>query len=169
MIVQIAFGLVAAVMLLSALRVVTTDNLVHTVLWLAITLASTAAAFVMLDAPFMAAIQLILYTGGILTLMLFGIMLTQRDQGVTVPNDASGRAKGVITAAALFGIMSAAVVETKSYPTAGRVNVPVEALGRSVLTEHLLAFEVLSILLLAVMVGAIVLARHKDHAPGDPT
>ncbi len=170
MILQIGFAVVAAVMLFSAFRVVTSGNLVHTVLWLAITLASTAVGFVMLDAPFLAAIQLILYTGGVLTLMLFGIMLTQRAEGTHVPNESSGIVRGAVTAGLLFSVMATAILETGSrLPTAGRLDVSVEALGKSVLTSHLLAFEVLSVLLLAVMVGAIVLARRKDHAPGDPS
>ena len=72
----IAFGIVAACLLLAALFVVTSKNLVHAVLWLAVTLASTAALFVLLQAPFLAGIQILLYTGGVITLMLFGVMLT---------------------------------------------------------------------------------------------
>jgi len=162
---QIGFGIVAAVMLLSSLRVVSSDNLVHTVLWLAITLGATSAAYVMLGAPFLAAVQLLLYTGGVLTLMLFGIMLTQRNEGVRVPNEATARGRGFALAAALFGVMAAAVVRTETLPTSPRVEISVESLGHSFLTRHLLAFEVLSILLLVVMVGAIVLARPKDPAP----
>ncbi len=162
---QIGFMVVAAVMLFSALRVASSHNLVHTVLWLATTLVSTAVAYVFLEAPFLAAIQLILYTGGVLTLMLFGIMLTQRNEGVEVPNESAGRGRAFVVAAALFGLFTAAVLKTDTLPHAPGPPVPVEAIGKSVLGPHLLAFEVLSVLLLAVMVGAIVLARRHDHAP----
>ncbi len=167
MMVQIGFGIIASVMMLSALFVVTSRNLVRTVLWLAVALASTSVAFVMLHAPFLAAIQLILYTGGVLTLMLFGIMLTQRHDGVEVPNESTAHARGLVTAAILFGVMAAAVLRTDGTPASPRVDISVEAIGQSFLTTHLLAFEVLSILLLAVMVGAIVLARPKDPLPPD--
>lgn len=159
---RIGFGVIAAVLLLSALRVVTTRNLVHAVLWLAITLATTAAAYVMLQAPFLAAIQLLLYTGGVLTLMLFGIMLTRRVEGVNVPVESSGQGKGAALAAALFGLMATAIMQTPNLPDAPAPAVGARELGKSFLTDHLLAFEVLSLLLLAAMVGAIVIARGRD-------
>ncbi len=165
---QLAFGLVAAVLLYSALRVVSDENLVHTVLWLGVTLATTAAAYVLLHAPFLAAIQIILYTGGALTLMLFGVMLTQRVESVEVPNAAAGQGRAAVVAALLFGVIAAAVVKTPGLPDSPPIDVPVRALGKSFLTTHLLAFEVLSVLLLTAMVGAIVLARKADPAP-EPT
>jgi len=70
MIERIGFAIVALGLLVSALRVVTSKNLVHSVLWLGATLVTTAIAYVMLSAPFIASIQILLYTGGVITLML---------------------------------------------------------------------------------------------------
>ena len=160
----IAFGIVAGCLLFSALLVVSGRNLVHSVLWLAVTLASTAVLYVLLGAPFLATIQIILYTGGVITLMLFGVMLTRRHDQVFVENETAGRRRipAFLTAATLFGVVAAAVFRTRPLPENPPRTVTTEEIGRSFLTEHLLAFEVLSILLLAAMIGAIVLARKLD-------
>ena len=163
----IAFGVVALALLICALRVVTARNLVHTVLWLGLMLAMTAIVFVFLHAPFLAAIQLILYTGGVLTLMLFGVMLTHRKEGVTsIPNPSAGIVPGVLLAGGVFALITAAVQRTTDLPAAAPVNITTQALGVSFLTEHALAFEVLSILLLAAVLGAIVIARRSDPQEG---
>ena len=161
----IGFGIVAACLLLSALFVVSGKNLVHSVLWLAVTLATTAVLFVMLSAPFLAGIQILLYTGGVITLMLFGVMLTRRHEGVMIENETTParRWPGAITGALAFGVIAAAIRKTDGLPShPGRV-VTTEEIGNSFLTEQLLAFEVLSILLLAAMIGAIVVARKVDQ------
>jgi NADH-quinone oxidoreductase subunit J len=160
---QIAFAVVALALLVSALRVVTARNLVHTVLWLGLTLAVTAIVYVLLDAAFLAAIQIILYTGGVLTLMLFGVMLTHRDEGFVAVQNPSGRlVAGGLLAVSVFAMLAVAIVRTPSLPTTPAAPVNTQALGNAFLTEHVLAFEVLSLLLLVAALGAIVLARRKD-------
>jgi NADH-quinone oxidoreductase subunit J len=161
---KIGFGIIAACLLLSALFVVGSKNLVRSVLWLAITLATTAALFVFLGATFLAGIQILLYTGGVITLMLFGVMLTRRHEGVFVENETSPsrRVPAALMAAAVLGVIAGATYRTPNLPTSPGRAPTTEEIGRSFLTEHLLAFEVLSILLLAAMIGAIVLARKLD-------
>ncbi|MBK8996326.1 MAG: NADH-quinone oxidoreductase subunit J [Myxococcales bacterium] len=160
----IAFGIVAACLLLAALFVVTSKNLVHAVLWLAVTLATTAVLFVLLQAPFLAGIQILLYTGGVITLMLFGVMLTRRHERVFIENETSSgrRVPGILAAAVLFGVIASATYRTPGLPAGPGRNVGADEIGKAFLTEHLLAFEVLSILLLIAMIGAIVLARKAD-------
>jgi NADH-quinone oxidoreductase subunit J len=160
---QVAFGIVAIALLGSASRVVTARNLVHTVLWLGLTLAVTSVIYIMLSAPFLAAIQIILYTGGVLTLMLFGVMLTHRDEGFVAVQNPSGRfVAGGLLAVAVFAMLAGAILRTPGLPTAQVAPVPTEELGAAFLTEHVLAFEVLSLLLLVAALGAIVMARRKD-------
>lgn len=163
---QIGFGIVAACLLGSALLVVTSKNLVHSVLWLAVTLGTTAALFVLLRAPFLAGIQVLLYTGGVITLMLFGVMLTRRLDEVFIENESSKNRMFPAFAAAslIFGVVAGATYETEGLPAAPGRTTTTEEIGKSILTEHLLAFEVLSILLLAAMIGAIVIARKLDPA-----
>ena len=160
---QACFGVTALILLLSAARVVTSSDLVHTVLWLGLMLGATAVVFVMLHAPFLAAIQLILYTGGLLTLMLFGIMLTQRDQGtVTIPNPAHRRLAGLLVGGGAFAMFAAAILHTPTLPNTPGADVSTQQLGQQLFTQHALAFEVLALLLLAATLGAIVLSRKAD-------
>ncbi|MEW6430813.1 MAG: NADH-quinone oxidoreductase subunit J [Myxococcota bacterium] len=160
---QVAFSVVALALLICGFRVVTAKNLVHTVLWLGLMLALTAVVYVMLSAPFLAAIQIILYTGGVLTLMLFGVMLTHRDEGFVAVQNPSGRlAAGGLLAVSVFAMLGGAILRTPELPTAPKGDVSIEELGAAFLTEYVLAFEVLSLLLLVAALGAIVLARRKD-------
>ncbi|MBW1842776.1 MAG: NADH-quinone oxidoreductase subunit J [Deltaproteobacteria bacterium] len=159
---SLIFFALAALILLGAVRVVASRDLVHAVLWLAVVLVLTAVMFLMLGAPFLAGVQLLLYTGGVITLMLFGVMLTRRHHEIGVEVDSSRRLPGALGALALFGAMACAIFRTDlpAWPSSA----PVSALeiGRAFLTDHLIAFEVLSILLLAAMIGAIVLGRQSD-------
>lgn len=162
---KVVFGVIAAVLLFGALRVVTAKNLVHAVLWLGLTLTATALLFVSLQAAFLAGIQLLLYTGGVITLMLFGVMLTRRHETPEVKNEGSPRRRfpGLLTAAVLLGTLASAIHSTDGLPTDQEPPVGTAEIGRAFLTDHLLAFEVLSLLLLAAMIGAIVVARRLDH------
>lgn len=177
MIERLLFGAVSTVLVFSGLMAVGTRNLVHSVLWLGLTLATTSMFYIMLQAPFLATLQLILYTGGVLSLMLFGVMLTRRAaelEGVSLSNESNGQKRALPIVAVMVGILVAAVGRTPltDLPAAKPLPAPeVAEIGRQILSRHLLAFELLSVLLLAAMVGAIVLARRKDaslEATDDP-
>jgi len=160
---SVVFGLTAIVLLVAAFSVVIAKDLIRCVLWLAVALASTAILFVIAQAEFIAAVQILLYTGGIITLMLFGVMLTARITGVKIEVGASDRLRGAIVALGLFAAMAWAIL-TSELP-AGPPSLPetvTQDLGRLFLTDWLLSMELLSVLLLAVMIGAIALARRKD-------
>jgi NADH-quinone oxidoreductase subunit J len=161
---QIGFGIIAACLLSSALFVVVGKNLIHGVLWLGVTLATTAVLFVFVGAPFLAGIQVLLYTGGVITLMLFGVMLTRRHERLMIENETTPnrRIPAIVMSALFFGTVSAAAYRTPALPALPSAPTSTNEIGRSFLSEHLLAFEVLSVLLLAAMIGAIVLARRLD-------
>jgi NADH-quinone oxidoreductase subunit J len=165
MIGAIGSGVIAACLLLSALFVIRATNLVHAVLWLGVTLGATAVLYAMLGASFLAGVQVMLYVGGVVTLMIFGVMLTRRHDGLAVPAGRTSRARGALVAAALFGVLASAVARSE-LPAGPVAEVTTGELGVSLLTTHLLAFELLSLLLLAAIVGAIVIARKRD--PGAP-
>jgi NAD(P)H-quinone oxidoreductase subunit 6 len=142
---------------------VITRNLVHQVFLLAGTLLVTACIFVVLHAPFLAAIQLILYAGGVITLMLFGVMLTQRQSSTSVPNPISKQGPAALTAILLFLVLVSTIWSTPALALMQPITMGgSQEIARLFLTDQVLAFEVLSILLLGVMVGAIVLARRRD-------
>jgi NADH:ubiquinone oxidoreductase subunit 6 (subunit J) len=165
---EVGFGIIAACLLVSALFVVKSKNLVHSVLWLGVVLATTAVLYVFLGAAFLAGIQVLLYTGGVITLMLFGVMLTRRHERLMIENESSGqrRLPAALLALTFFAAVAASVQRQPGLPDQLAEPTSTEQIGRSFLTEHLLAFEVLSVLLLAAMIGAIVLARRRDHGRG---
>ncbi len=159
---QFAFAIIAACLLGSGFQAVSSRNLVHSVLWLAISLVATAALYAFLDASFLAAIQIILYTGGVITLMLFGVMLTEQGTDTGITNASHRRIPAAVGALATFGLMATALWQGAPRGDAAGEFVTAKQIGLSFLTTHLLAFEALSILLLAAMLGAIVVARRKD-------
>ncbi len=158
----IAFAIVAALMLISALLVVSSKNLVRAVLWLGVTLTLTAALYAMLEATFMAGVQVLLYVGGVVTLMLFGLMLTRRHEGLLVPADSGTPLRGILGAGAVFGLLASATVHSTLPQAPATEATSATVLGRAILGTHLIAFEALSLLLLAVLIGAIVIARRRD-------
>ncbi|MBI3779964.1 MAG: NADH-quinone oxidoreductase subunit J [candidate division NC10 bacterium] len=159
---QAVFFLLAAFTLGAALLVVLATNIVHCAIALVFTFFGVAALYVLLDAEFLAAVQVLLYVGGITILLLFAIMLTSRisARGVKIMNEQAGISALVVFAilalmvfANLKGLVLAAAPLPASYATA--------SLGRLLLTTYVLPFEVVSILLLAAMVGAIILAKRE--------
>lgn len=161
----IGFGLVAAIILVSALFVVRAKNLIHAVLWLAVTLLGTAALYAQFNAPFLAGVQVLTYVGGVVTLMIFGVMVTRRHGGSEAPAESDSDEKGFIFASALFVVLALAIWKS---PVAIPVQAPVATTGqlaKALLDDYLIGFEVLSLLLLAAIVGAVVLARRRDPDP----
>jgi NADH-quinone oxidoreductase subunit J len=162
-----ALALVGIPMLVAALFAAGSRNLVRAVLWLGLVLAMTAVLFVMLGASFLATVQVLLYIGGVVTLMIFGVMLTHRSGDVAIPRATRRRLPAAIASIALFAALALAI--TKAGPRlAPAVAQPPElaSLATTLLGKDLLAFEALSLLLLAAMIGAIVLARPRDA--GEP-
>ncbi|MBL8861104.1 MAG: NADH-quinone oxidoreductase subunit J [Planctomycetes bacterium] len=166
MTVDIAFWVAAAAMVISALFVVRSANLVHAVLWLAVTLLGTAVVFALLDAPFLAGVQVLTYVGGVVTLMVFGVMLTQRHDGSVASASNVQSLRGAAAAALLFTLLLVALLRSDLPSSAESLAPDTAELARTLLDEHLIAFEVLSLLLLAALVGAVALARRGDDERG---
>lgn len=168
---QLAFAMIALTGVGGALAVVLSGNLIHCVLLLALVLLDTAVAFVALDAPFLGAIQVMLYAGGVVTLMLFAIMLTRRRGGVSVKNesDPARRFPALVVSGGLFGLIAWAILNTESLAHAQPIpQASAKEVARAFLGHDVLAFEVLSILLLAATVGAIIIARRRDFGSPEP-
>jgi NADH-quinone oxidoreductase subunit J len=144
----------------AALGVVVSRNLFHSVLWLALALTATAGVFLLLHAEFLAAVQVLLYAGGVVTIVVFAIMLTERLVGQTLAHMNRGVVGGALLAAVVFGTVAGAVWRS---PRAGAAAGPgpggTAALGQALLTEWVLAFEVLAVLFVAALLGALYLAR----------
>ena len=163
---RLGFALVAAVMVVAAVLVVRSRNLVRAVLWLALALIGTAALYALLDAPFLAGIQVLTYVGGVVTLMIFGVMVTGRHTGAVAEIDRAGSVRGLLVAGGFLALVGGAILRTD---LSGPVPPPppnTAELARSLLDDYLLAFEVTSLLLLAAVIGAVVLARRRDPGAG---
>jgi NADH-quinone oxidoreductase subunit J len=161
---MIAFGITSLLLLGSAFMVVNTRDLVRAVLWLAVSLALTAIAFVQLQADMLAALQIMLYTGGVITLMLFSVLLTWHRKNGKPQIEIIEPARGILAAGAFLALLVSAILRSE-LPQGPFIEEPnSEAVGALFLQDHVLAFEALSVILLAAMVGAIALARRKDAA-----
>jgi NADH-quinone oxidoreductase subunit J len=159
---NVAFYVIAAMMVFGAIRVVTCKNLVHAALWLVLVLAGVAAQYILLAAEFVAITQVLVYLGAIVVLFLFGIMLTRARTGTDTDLDNPTVAKlgaGLI-GLLLFGIMGYALWDQFRDQEFDEMVVQRTAeVSDSIFSTYLVPFEVISVLLLAALIGAIVLAR----------
>ena len=157
---NIAFGIMAVIMTVSAIRVVTTKNVVHAALWLVIVLAGVAGIFILLGSEFVAVTQILVYIGAIVVLFLFGIMLTRAPLGKSADLDNDQRPIAAIVAVLLLGLMGYTLWDTWRGEQLGEIQVQTtQAVSDSIFSTYLVPFEAVSVLLLAALIGAIVLAR----------
>jgi NADH-quinone oxidoreductase subunit J len=161
---NVTFGILAAAMVLAALRLVTTQNIVRAALFLVIVLAGVAGQYVLLAAEFVVAVQIVVYIGAIVVLFLFGIMLTRAPIGRDVDLDNDQRALGAIVSLFLLGVLGVVLVQawgdTKLQFPKDPASIPRAAdLGDAFLGPYVIPFEVVSVLLLAALVGAVAIAR----------
>jgi len=162
-IVAIVFYVLSALAIAGALGVVLARSIFHSAMFLVATLGSVAGVFVLLGADFLAAVQILIYVGAIMVLILFGIMLTpQREAAPEV--DAPGKLiGGIIAALAVFGV-SATVIVSSRWPGTREPGIELpttQTIGVGLFTTYVLPFEVASVLLLVAMIGAIILAREE--------
>ena len=121
-----------------------------------------AGLYVLLSADFLAAVQLLIYVGGILVLIIFAVMLTHQITDVRVSNQSLRPFQGVLTLVGIFAITLGVIFKTR-WPMAGRLNIgPTTApIGEQLLNEYLLPFEIVSVLLLVALMGAAVIVRRE--------
>ncbi|MDX3633640.1 NADH-quinone oxidoreductase subunit J [Streptomyces europaeiscabiei] len=171
--VEIAFVLVGLVTFGAAIVTVTTRQLVHAALWLVVALGGLAVEYLLLTAEFIAWVQVLIYVGSVVVLLLFGLMLTKAPIGRSPDADSGNRWAALTVAVASAAALVWVVVDAfrtiwidLDGPAAGST----EATGESLFQNWVLPFEALSVLLLAALVGAIVLSRKaKPDAPTPAT
>jgi len=157
---NIAFGLIAAVIVGAALRVVTTKNVVHAALYLVLVLAGVGGLYFILGAAFVGTTQILVYIGAIIVLFLFGIMLTRAPIGDDQELDNEQRWLGGLIAVLLLAVLGYSLLDRFEDS-----RLPLETLSSTaqlsdaLFSTYLVPFEVVSVLLLAALVGAIVVAR----------
>ena len=159
---NIFFSIMAAVMIGSALKVVTTRNVVHAALWLILVLAGAAGQFLLLGAEFVGVTQVLVYIGAIIVLFLFGIMLTKASMGDDDDVNLANRPIAAAVGTLLLAIMAYATIDfwrDAELPEDTRTSA--EVVSDSIFSDFIVPFEATSVLLLAALIGAIVVAR-KD-------
>ena len=159
----VTFWGLAVLLIGSALAVVLTKNLFHSVLYLALSLTATAGVFLALDAEFLAAVQLLLYAGGVVTIVVFAIVVTERLVGDRITQTSRHILTGLVLAGALLlGILRfLRGVDLPVERPAIAVDVT-RAIGQVLLTEFVLPFELLAVLLLVGLLGALYFARPEE-------
>ncbi|MCH8806278.1 MAG: NADH-quinone oxidoreductase subunit J [Planctomycetes bacterium] len=161
------FYVFAGAMVLSSAAIVFSKNIVRSATWLLGTLGSAAGLFLLLSANYLAAIQLIVYAGGILILIVFGVMLTAKNPFLGFaarPRELLiAGVVGVVLFAGLVSVMFAGPWPQVPNATPSSEVAPVHAIGTALLTTYLVPFEIVSVLLLAVMIGAAYLARPEKR------
>ena len=157
---NIAFGIIAVGILAAALRVVTTSNVVHAALWLVVVLGGVGAQYFLLLAEFIAVAQFLVYIGAIVVVFLFGIMLTRAQIGKEAGLDNEQRGVAAAVALLVLGLLGYVLVDVFEDE-----ELPMEAVQRTrevgdvLFSAYVVPFLASSVLLLAALVGAIVLAR----------
>ncbi len=161
---DLIFYLFGALTVLSALLVVTARNIVHSAFYLLFTLFGIAGLYVLLGADFIAVVQLMVYVGGILILLIFGVMLTNRITNVDIRTGTIHIIPAIIGVGVLWGAVTAIMLKTNWI-----VNPDVEAeptiksIGTLLITDYVLIFELLGILLLIALIGAATIARREKE------
>ncbi len=165
---NVAFWILAISMAAAAIGVVRSQNVVHAALFLVIVLAGAAAQYILVAAEFVAWVQVLIYIGAIVILFLFGIMLTRAPMGADGKLDNNQRVAAGCVSLFLFGVITALLIDAYSGKEI-KLKGDLVALGRSgniassIFRDYLVPFEVVSMLLLAALVGAVVIAR-RDSA-----
>jgi len=164
---NVFFYVIAAVMAFSAIRVVTVKNVVHAAMYLVLVLAGVAAQYILLASEFLAATQVLVYIGAIVVLVLFGVMLTRAKLGEDVNLTNDYWYVGAFTAVILFALLATSLADhfgdeaLDQVAAQTQVAANTEQVADAIFGPYLVPFEAVSVLLLAALVGAIVLAR-KD-------
>ena len=173
----ILFLAFAAMTVASAWAIVASPNIVRMATYLLLTLTGVAGMYFMLGAELLAAVQLIVYAGGTLILIVFGVMLTASNPGSVLKPCKWEWAAGLTVAAAMALLLTMALVYTPMIwayddpvPVASSIEGygQVAAVGRALLSDYLVAFEVAGVLLLVVMIGAAYMARKRAGGQSGP-
>jgi NADH-quinone oxidoreductase subunit J len=159
---DILFLIVALITVGSAAIVVLSRSLIYSAFALLFTFFGVAIIYVLLGADFLAATQVLIYVGGILILLLFGVMLTHKLYSLNLQTETFQIFPGMLIAFAVFVSLALVATHTRWNSVPAKELVPTtEAIGRSFMNEYVLPFEIASILLLVALIGAAMLVRRK--------
>jgi len=166
---EIVFILIGVITLGAALLCVTSRNVVRAALWLVVALGGLAGLYLVLTAELVAIVQVLIYVGAVVVLLLFGLMVTKAPIGPQPDLNTANRPVALVVAAAAFGLLVAVLIDAFRF---AYLDLTVEgqggaeAIGGAVFGSWVLSFEVLSVLLLAAVIGAIAITRRDVGSKG---
>ena len=166
---EIVFILIGVITLGAALLCVTSRNVVHAALWLVVALGGLAGLYLVLTAELVAIVQVLIYVGAVVVLLLFGLMVTKAPIGPQPDLNTANRPVALVVAVAAFGLLVAVLIDAFRF---AYLDLTVEgqggaeAIGAAVFGSWVLSFEVLSVLLLAAVIGAIAITRRDVGSKG---
>ncbi len=166
---EIVFVLIGVITLGAALLCVTSRNVVRAALWLVVALGGLAGLYLVLTAELVAIVQILIYVGAVVVLLLFGLMVTRAPIGRQPDLNTTNRPVAIVVAVAAFGLLVAALIDAFRFAyldlhIAGQGSP--ETIGSALFGSWVLPFEVLSVLLLATLIGAIAVTRRDVGAQG---
>jgi len=159
---DLAFYILAVLIVGSALMVVTLRNIFHCALFLVLCLFSVAGIYILLEAEFIAAVQVLIYVGAVTILMIFAVMLTHQLTGKTIRqvNDQAVPAFLIVLSLLVLTLLALSKTAWEVASSSG-VSPSATELGRALMTVYVLPFEVVSVVLLVALIGAIVISRRE--------
>jgi NADH:ubiquinone oxidoreductase subunit 6 (subunit J) len=154
------FYILAAIIVCSAVLVVTLKNLFHSLLFLVLTFFSVAGIYVLLHAEFLAAVQVLIYVGAITVLLIFAIMMTAQIYSPVLRQSNQQVIPGIIVVGILL-VITLIVLGNTTWRVSEKLpaSQSVSLIGKSLLTTYVLPFEVVSVVLITALIGAIIIAR----------
>jgi len=159
---DIIFYAFAALTLFSAAIMVFSKNIIYSAVGLLFSFFGVAGIYVMLSADFVAIVQILIYVGGILVLLLFGVMLSQKIEGININTSALQFWPALLVVSGVLFVLIRVLLGTEWPTVAPKDFLPTtKTLGTLIMTEYLIPFEIISVLLLGALVGAAYIAR-KD-------
>ncbi|NPB10086.1 MAG: NADH-ubiquinone/plastoquinone oxidoreductase chain 6 [Thermodesulfobacteria bacterium] len=163
---KLVFVYLGIALVATSLLVVTNKNAVHAVLWMLVMFLHQAVLFIMLDAEFLAAVQIIVYAGAVLVLFLFVVYMINLRTELRINNFTVVWPGALLVSVALLLLSVQAIKTFKPAPPVGDMTTEkiikvghAKLLGKALFTEHVLSFEAVGVLLLVAVLGAVVLTR----------
>ncbi|CUV09265.1 NADH-ubiquinone oxidoreductase chain J [hydrothermal vent metagenome] len=161
--VDLVFWIVVGVTIISAVMVVQSKQLLYSAIALLFTFVGVAGLYIFLWADFIAAVQVVVYVGGILVLIVFGIMLTNKITSVNISHTSVQRGIGATVVLGILAGIGFMIINTPWYQVAATEPAQTtETIGRLLMMDYLLPFEVASLLLLGALIGATTLSRKEE-------
>jgi NADH-quinone oxidoreductase subunit J len=162
---QLLFGVLSVMALFGAMMVITSKNPVYSVLWLILTFFAISGHYILLNAQFLAIVNIIVYAGAIMVLFLFVIMLMNLNKSTEPQKNRWLRFAGAIAGGSLLLVLVAALRNTEIKGQSAQVNEGniglIQNLGKELFSTYVVPFEISSILFLSAMVGAVVIGKKE--------